>query len=218
MSIQNTIKVYQKELSIQITLSGFSFSVDTPRHTGNGVVESYDFDANIAEFYQNSAVVEWCVPSVLIIPFEHFFHGSIDNYLQAASMLDKRTERSVFAVKGDVVAVWSVENELYDYISSRLTNVEHSHPLLRLIDMETRSSAIIVEVDSASIMHIVSKSEYGLEAAHSVKINAVDDIIFYAKQLSTQSSLTAPTLYVTGGVDEFGMELMAQYFNEVIKL
>ncbi len=209
------MKVYKKELSIQVTLSGFSFSIDTPSCQRNGGSESYDFDSKLADSYSLSSVVEWSLPSALVIPYEIFDHRSIDSYLLGASMLDPLSQRSIFAVRGEYVVVWSVDKELDDYLSQRLVNVEHSHPLLRLLQYRATTPTVIIEVDDALVLHILIRGIYGLEAAHSVRINNVEDILFYITTLCNEHQISSPKLVITSFLNDSTLEFLSNYYSEI---
>lgn len=209
------MKVYNKELSIQVTLSGFSFYIDTPSMQSSTEVDSYDFDSSLSESYSLSSVVEWSLPSALVIPYEIFDHRSIDNYLLSAAMLDPLKQRSIFAVKGDYVVVWSVDRELYDYLNERLTNAEHSHSLLRLLQYKTPAPSVVIEIDNTPVMHIVVNGVYGPEAAHSVRINGTEDIIFYIKTLLDERQITSPSIVFTSELDNLSLELLSQYYPNI---
>lgn len=209
------MKVYNKELSIQVTLSGFSFSIDTPTSKRNGRSASYDFDSSLADNYSLSSVVEWSVPSALVIPYEVFDHRSIDSYLLGASMIDPLTQRSIFAVRGEYVVVWSVDKELDDYLAQRLVDVEHSHPLLRLLQYRATTPTVIVEVDSALVMHIAIRGMYGLEAAHSVRINNVEDILFYVTTLCGEHQISSPKVVITSKISDSTLEFLSRYYSNI---
>ncbi len=213
MNIGNEIKNHQKELSIQITLGGYSFLIATDRLLSSGEVEDYDFDSKLEGFYNLSTLVKWSVPSVLIIPFELFDHRYIDNYLLNASMLDKEKQRSLFAVRGNWAAVWSVEKNLYEYLNQRVPSAEHNHSLLSLLDESFNTPALCIQIDSASLLHIVLWSEYGLEAAHSVQIKSTEDILFYSSQLAQERAVENPILHIRGNIEESTKELLSKYYT-----
>ncbi len=213
MDIGNEPRNYQKELSIQISLGGFSFLVETPEGQINGAEECYDFDKSLELYYSLPTIVEWSVPSVLIVPFELFDHRYIDDYLLSAYMLDKNRQRSLFAVRGDFVAVWSVDKELYEYLGSRIEAAEHNHTLLRLLENNYAENLLLVEVDSSSVLHIVLWSQYGLEAAHSVQIKCAEDILFYAAELSRQREVSEPRMCVSGQMDSEVIDMLARYYT-----
>ncbi len=220
MTIDKTMNIYQKELSIQITLGGFSFWVSSQELETSGALSCYDFDSVLEGRYSLSSVVEWSVPQVLIIPFELFDHSSIDNYLAAAAMLNRATDRSMFAVRGEYVAVWAVSCELYDYISSRLPSAEHTHSLLRTIDSlsayEQSGDTMIVEIDSAYTMHLALLANGKLEYAHSMKVQSPEDVLFYTKRIAQERGVIAPQIIVQGSGAELASELLPLYFSTTL--
>ncbi len=220
MPIDKTMNIYQKELSIQITLSGFSFSLTTPQCTTSGVYESYEFDTVLEPYYALESVVEWSVPQVLIVPFELFDHSSIDHYLSTAAMLNPQSERSMFAVRDSYVAVWAVRDELYDYIDSRLLNAGHTHSLLRVIQSAMESEAkqnslMVIDIDDALTMHLALRVSEELEYAHSIKIVSAQDVLFYAKRIAQERAVASPSIVMSGSGVESAYILLSRYFTDI---
>lgn len=210
---------HNKELSIQITLGGFSFLLNTPTRQTRAEYTTYDLDSALAGNYSLDTIIEWSVPNVLIIPFELFDHGSIDSYLQSAALLDPKSERSMFAVKDEYVAVWAVDKELYDYIKLRMPSAEQTHSLLTMVATKPAPrNSVAIDLDSTSLLHLCVWSEFGLESAQCVQVGAAEDILFFIRRFSTFDTLMEYTLYLGGGIDSNAQRLLHQYYPRVTNI
>ncbi len=208
--VHKTMANNAKELSIQITLGGFSFFINTHDTLRGGTVDSYELDSALTdECYELDAHVQWSVPGVLIIPYELFDHNAVDAYLQSASLMDPSFQHSLFAVHGDYVAVWAVEQELYDYITHRLPHATHSHALLSAIgNCDKRTGVIALELDDAETLHIAAGAPSGIAAARSLVVTSFEDVLFYALQAAP---LGQGSRVVVGDSD--GAEELAAYLK-----
>lgn len=205
-----------KELSIQITLGGFSFQINSYARQLSGELSSYEFDSVLAEHYDLTCGIEWSVTSVLIIPFDVFDHSCIDHYLISAGMMREGLDRSMFAVRGEYVAVWAVEESLVDYLETRIPNAEHTHSLLSLLAQYNHlRNAIVIDIDKTDLMHIAVWRHDGLETALSTPVSSATDVLFFCRRLSKSDEMISYNVVFHGGVDRRVVQLIANYYKNV---
>lgn len=213
MTANNT----DKELSIQINLGGFSFSINTPHLKAKESVDTYDFDSKLKNFYHLNTITEWSMPQVMIVPFDLFDHSATESYLQSAKMIDKTKQKAMFAVNGEIVALWAVDKKLYESINAKIINLQHTHSLLKLINKQTpKNNATAIYIDTAKLMHIAMWSEYGLETAQSIKVKTPQDILFYIKLLAAKNENITQRIKITGNnISHETINLIKGYYQNV---
>lgn len=205
-----------KELSIQISLGGFSFKINSPHLKLSGELECYDFDSVLSSAYDLPSNIEWSVPNVLIVPFELFDHSCIDHYLLSASMMREGSDRSMFAVRGEYVAVWAVENSLAQYLDTRLPQAEHTHTLLSILNQYNYvRRTIVVDVDNANLMHIAIWGDDGLQTAISTQIDCDQDVLYFCRRLSKTDEMIDYKVICLDRVEQSVCELLAQYYHNI---
>lgn len=212
---------YNKELSIQISLSGFSFQIDTPHRKGGGFVASYDIDSVISNSETLNTIIEWSNSQVMIMPVEFFDHPVVEESLMAIGLLvNDQSERAIYRVCDEYVALWVISVELYDYLRIKFPVAEHTHSLLELIN-RTRNhfNSIAIDVDNSGVMHIVVWGELQMLQALSVEVTSAEDILFYVRKFSAQyDSLMQYDILLTPSVDVETQKLLSQYYKNIFVL
>ncbi len=199
-----------KELSIQITLSGFSFSIRTLDCRSDGSLPSYDFDSVLEQHYSLSAYLEWSTPATLILPLEVFDHSLTSSYLESCGLYNADRHEALFAVLGEYVAVWAVDAQLYNFIKQRMPSANHTNSLLDVIE-QTGSNDLTIVLDTAAVMHLAYKKHGELVMANSMKITTIEDVLFYLKKLEV-----TPAIISIGGENaQQIVSLTEQYYPEV---
>lgn len=212
---------YNKELSIQITLSGFSFQIDTPQRKGKGFVASYDIDSAIANCDTLDTIIEWSNSEVLIVPIELFDHSLVEESLMAVGFLSQDDrERAMYRVCNEYVALWAMSAELYDYLKMKFPNAEHTHSLLELLSRSANHrGAIALDVDNSGILHIAVWGESVLLHAMSVQVNATEDILFYVRKLSTEADyMMQYDILLTRNIESEVQNLLSHYYDNIFIL
>ncbi len=205
-----------KELSIQITLSGFSFSINTLDVVRGGCVASYNLDSVLnEECYLLDAEVQWSTPGVLIMPYELFNHSAVEAYLQSASLLNRVTQQPLFAVQGDYVAVWAVQSELYEYVEQRLPSAVNTHSLLKVIGLcDNRSGVVAIELDDSMTLHLAVGATSGISVARTLSVSSFEDVLFYALQFAPHGQGSRLIVSHSAKADEL-VDYLKDYFISV---
>lgn len=182
----------------------------------SGELSSYDFDSALATHYDLPCRIEWSTPNVLIVPFDIFDHGSIDHYLISAGMMRRGIDRSMFAVRGEYVAVWAVDESLAEYLESRIECAEQTHSLLCLLSRYNYlRDTIVISIDNANLMHIAVWGGESLETALSTQITSSVDVLFYCQHLAKNDPAMEYRIICDQSVDRDVVQLLGKYYKGV---
>ncbi len=209
------------ELSIQITLNGFSFSINSPQNSPNKTLQNVKgFDLTPLQQFQNiPTTAEWSTPMVQIIPYDLFDHTEPEKYLTSTHMIDKQTQRTMFAVNQDLVAIWAVDQKIYDTLDQTLLSIQHTHSLLKLLlTAPPTPNHTYIYIDPVGLMHLLMFSEYGLETAQSLRIASPTDLLFHIKLLSTRNPALTNTIHLLGrtATRPQNIQLLQSYFPNIL--
>ena len=176
------------ELSIQIRLGGFSFSVrQNYAEVSSGTIEGFDFsmlDSRRwgAEAYDAASV--WCdVPWATLVPMEVYRPESTERYLEAMNLLG--TDREAMAVQsGAAAVVWAVDRRAVQAFRSAVAahTVEWSHPLAWLLAYAHSDTIAVWAGEEAT--HAAVFDREGLVAARSFAAACPDDVLYALVQMS----------------------------------
>ncbi len=204
---------YFEGQSIQVTLSGFSFFRENCR------IECAELSSELSEIeLQQINVVEFSTPKVLIIPFEIFDHALLNTYLKTTKLIDENTERALFAVSGDFVAVWAASLDNIEYLEEQLPEALNTHPLLKLLENVAyqNQSVVAIEVYDISLLHIVVSSQNGVEFAQTITINSLEDILYYILKLTEGNDVKQ--IIISEFTHNYVTDFLSLYFRGLLKI
>lgn len=204
-----------RELSIQITLSGFSFSMadNGGRHRlYSEQLDHYDFATAIDRETQfDSIKIGWATDLVQLIPTEIFDESYTISYLKSANMLPPASV-ALFnqTLIPSITAVWSVHQAIFEAIDSLYPTAYHYHNLLVDISLlEKQSVRVTIDTDTANIT--VANAE-GLWAAETVKVTTPENLLYTIMKLNAVDSFTRNTLTITANNLQAYTELINRNF------
>lgn len=201
----NNSSSQNRELSIQITLSGFSFCI-----AQSGVlqysVECDHFDFGSAPGFSESfdnVYVGWATELVQMVPADIFEQEYLYRYQEAANMLPPRSWVLYNnTVNAGMVAVWSVNYAIYNSIISLFPRAYHYHNLQ--IDIaKTYRECVRVSV-CRSYSNIVVCGLDHLQACQTMRGCTPESMLYYALRLNSSDHFMRHTL-------EFEAEDCAEY-------
>lgn len=220
------VPINNRELSIQVTLGGFSFrilSLDDPYR--GGVIARGDFagrdfgsDWRVAQGGFQQATVCWSTPNVTTIPLSLFDERLTLNYLSAVGIIgvESITNPSIvpmYGVSKDVVVVWAADSNVVASIDAVAPIVANSHPLLLLIDGEVACRECVkVYVDQYSVAHIVIWDYAGLLVSESVQITSPYDLLYLVRRFSLSDPFMVYRVELFGDISPSMERLFANYY------
>lgn len=169
---------HYKELSIQVTMNGYSFILSSVTGDGNRkIIGKESFEGhNILEQLDNTNVdvnsveMVWSIKDVELIPDEIFGESAKENLV-------------INRLNNGIVARWEL-NETLKNVKIQVDNyfgndVTHIHFLQKLIDGK---SLIKITIDG-TLMYIVVMGLNGLESYFCGKIKSAADVLYYHSKL-----------------------------------
>lgn len=209
-----------RELSIQITLGGFSFRAISPDGTTTASGESvgYDFDTDLrlSEDRFNNCFCTWSTTEVMITPRAIFDENLAEQYLIAGGFIPA-TSRNAYRVMHQIgqtcVAIWAVDTALAMCIENHFQGAIHSHPLLSIIESSpTERECVKIFIDNTFVAHICIWDHRGLVTAQSVKLSSNEDLLYYIRRFSPADPFMVYRIYISGEVSESLEALISSYY------
>lgn len=203
-----------RELSIQITLNGFSFAI-----SGGGQVlysdryYGYDFPALLSEQPPFDTVnIGWSTDMVQLIPASLFDPAYCAEYLRCTNMMPPQSVVLYdFTEDNQIVAVWSVSSAIFDAVSSLYPESDHYHNLL--IDLSMASAESVRVSVIAGMANIVVSSTQGLWVAESVAEIVPADLLYITSKLSAVDSFARYSLHFTADDTTPYTDIFSQHFQ-----
>lgn len=202
------------EISIQITLDGFSFLAQKGGLlVAKGSFAHYDLSA-VAQMVGSPDVVRiYCsVPCVEVVPAELFDSSCAYHYLKAANKLSMG-DVVLTMYDHDLVVVWAIASSLYDQVQAQWPCAEWRHPLGEISASEDGQS-IQVLLDGR-VAHVAVFDDLGLCAIKSVQYNDAQDLLYVVRRMSKMDLLGAYRLVMVGVIDGGMQELFGRYYSNV---
>lgn len=171
------------EISIQVTMNGFSFIVTSDNGVESKVivkknVAGHDIEATLAQFNVNvhSVKVVWASRDVELVPAE-VFDANNDNFTRGGLVNDD--------LNYGIVARWNlsgVMEEALVQIENVFEKVYHVHFLQTIIDQ--KNTINLVEVEKVLFLTVAGNS--GLESYIVTQIESAADALYYLNKLVKQ--------------------------------
>lgn len=201
-----------RELSIQITLGGFSFCV-----TQNGEflygsnTKSYEFGTVIGSNIYSSVYVGWSCNNVMLIPAEVFDEQYAVAYLRAENILSPMS-RAVYNHTFDhkITALWAVNSAVYDAVEALFPEAYHYHNL-QVDTMLTRRESVRVSVVE-NIANVVVATQEGMYAAETIEVSNVEDLLYFVSKLNMVDKFSRHALDFTADETEPFREIFSRQF------
>lgn len=180
-----------RELSIQITLNGFSFYVvDSATSTviyqnsycNQDFLTACNYEPYLNQQYDNIYIC-WSVAQVQAVPKEVFDPSYAEMYMEAINT-DLTGSRVLCddRCSTNSVMVWSADAVLYDLLSEAYPEAMHYHPLGLGFDLK-ETNFIDIMADGVTA-HIKIFDTVGLKVAESAIYHSAEDLLYYIKKLS----------------------------------
>lgn len=174
-----------RELSIQITLGGFSFSVSqNGKFLYGSQSNTFEFESIIGDSSRYTAVIiGWSCDTVLLIPASIFEPEMVASYLLAANLTEPTTS-SLWnnTLDSQISAAWSVDCEILDEIERLYPNAYHYHNLQVDVQCTEQESVRISVTDS--IANVVVSTRDGLYAAEAIRFSSAEDLLFFVTKIN----------------------------------
>lgn len=219
------------ELSIQISLGGFSFSLHTYDSAPQlGAVSSrmelyastiYTHDLSIIaqSVYADpiDRVVVYCAnDKVTVIPREVYDPQCAKLYLDALNLcaLGDRVMTTA-PPSGDQVIVWAFDGAMADYVEHLYPHTQWSHPLGELIDRglaRNQGATIDVMLLGGMANIAIFDTQSRLYAARSVRYNTVEDLLYFVHKMAIYDPHHTSALTLYGEVTEDMQAVFGQYY------
>ena len=189
-----------RELSIQVTLDGFSFAV-----VENGVdVRVALCDASGLSGLAASAAgydavyVGWATDMVQVVPAAIFDADYVVQYQTAANMVAPNSAVLYNdTLCSGVVAVWSAPEEIYSYLAELfgVEKVYHYHNIQA--DIASCYSESVRVTVCEGMANIVICSVEGLQCAEAVAETRAENLLYYATKLNSDDHFARHSLWLT---------------------
>lgn len=214
-----------KEISIQISLDGYSFMMHEPQsgHVFHAF-ECQDHNFSLLTEYltldHQGITVIWNTDSVQVIPLEIFDESLCGQYMEMSNLKDlTKSELSLWSAHhgGQWVAIWQADAGVYQALQETLQGLEplHIHPLLMQTEEEPSPETVAINLLS-NIAHIKIYNRLGeLTFAESMVVNNYNDILLIARQGAIEDTFKQYRILITGQGKEELSELMAIYYGRV---
>ncbi|MEG0602212.1 MAG: hypothetical protein RR499_04130 [Mucinivorans sp.] len=226
------------ELSIQIDLDGFSFSLRSLTEQGSVELVAAEVKAddlavikNYIEVQLPSRVVLFSLTeSAMVVPAEVYQDQAAKDYLMAMNLCAMpgrvkvacpalgvmpsallRPESTDSLSDPQHVVVWALDGQVEDYVGSIFPNVEWSHPLVPLIE-QTASGSITVFLTHGVAHIVVSDMNGRLHTARSVRYTNGEDLLYFAGQALQCDGAQGFTLSLCGTVSAEIEALFRSYY------
>lgn len=234
-----TREIQQRELSIQVTLSGFSFVARNNEESyysdyiplEAGISRLADYDPILDQDYSR-ILVGFSTDNTLLIPRELFDPTCIDLYLCAANMYNGSAMETLYndtlcdLVTPSIdrtehsVAVWQVDSLLINglletYPSAYLYNMLQlslapTHPV-QSVDIAIEN---YICSDQATAAHIIVR-DTTLSSAATVIFHTPEELLYYTRNMIRQDGFTGYRVHLSGlGVDTLG-PVFSRFFASV---
>lgn len=211
-----------KELSIQVTLNGFSFRILSPdsqygaRVVASGNIASYDLssDWRIAQSEFSCAYVSWSVPETTIIPAAVFNEQLAELYLNSVGVTSVTPKNiPMYSRQGAYASVWAANSAILAAIETITPVVANTHPLLQLISAETaQRESVKVYIDAANVAHIGIWDYSSLVTAESVALASAEDLLYFVRRFSAADPFMVYRVELLGNISPRIEALFAQYY------
>lgn len=156
--------------------------------------DHFDFGSapGFAEHFDN-VYVGWATELVQMVPGTIFDKEYLYRYQEATNMLPPRAQVLYNdSVNADMVAVWTVDQAIYNAITSLFSNAYHYHNLQ--IDIaKTYRESVRVSI-CRSYANIVVCSQDNLQAAQTIRGCTPESLLYYAVRLNTSDHFSRHTL------------------------
>jgi|GEM_PF-6293596 len=209
-----------KELSIQIGLDGFSFSVSQGADFFQSLYYphldmKYAYGAEPKLGGDFSAVnIGWSTDMVLLVPAEVFDPQISQSYMEAANMASPGCATMHHLDAGSsIVAVWQADEQLLQLLGELYPQATHSHFLLAGIDAPHRDTVEVII--QREVAHIKVYNSRGLFAAETAKYASLEDILYFVKRLSGADSFAQYTLNLIAPGMPDAAEFFARYYRRI---
>lgn len=207
-----------QDLSIQITLNGFSFVI-VDHHSGNVVCNKCYDHCDIDYIFsgehvlsQNFANVNvlWNVTQVQLMPQTMFNPQNSRAYMVAANLVDFSIPQhtlsgilrvSNIGVQGGVVALWQVDagilEKLETYLVTNAGRICHCHPLMEEYDCLCHEKMMILNfIDS--IVHVSYFHGQNITFGESVDYQSVEALLHLVRKISQEDIFAQLRIHLMG--------------------
>lgn len=176
-----------REISIQITLNGFSFcSSKDGVIISRGEFDHYDFHSVFGEdFAQYRVYVGWLQERVMLVPGELFDACLCREYLEASNLYNPSNQTlhdATMSHRG--VALWQVETTLMEEIMAIFPEAIHYHPLQLEMDYEDSDAINLVKINDIVSITIFNTAGQ-LVVAQSVEFTSATTLLYVVRKLSS---------------------------------
>lgn len=214
-----------KEISIQISLDGYSFMMHDPE-SGQvfHAVECQDHNFSLLSDYltleHSGVTVIWNSAQAQVIPMEIFDESLCAKYMAMSNLTDlTRDEVSLWSAhhSGQWVALWQADAQVYQALQTAFQDQElrHLHPLLIEVEEEPSPETVTINL-MGNTAHIKIYNRMGeLTFAESAVINNYNDILLLVRQGAVEDTFKQYRILITGQGKEELSELMATYYGRV---
>lgn len=234
--------IEQQELSIQITLNGFSFVV-MGSESGIVVYDSgvIEFNSDVDEirnydpylWYDYSRVmIGFSSDHTLLVPTKVFEPESADLYLAAANMINPGecstlinntlcdTLTPYLADNERCVAVWQADKSLVTQLIAAYPYAYIYNTLQAYLPAVCATYSIVISLENhtsnsnGNTANIVVR-ESVMSAAETVIFHTHEELLYYTRHMIKQDGFTGYKVYIIGSGSELIAPLFAQFFASV---
>lgn len=171
-----------RELSIQVTLNGFSFVIhEQGRQVWSGSSLGHDLQTAIAAYPHLTAPfcahwIVWHTNQVVLFPAQVIDNEQHEDYLSLAGWA---VECPLHSTHGEVGLVWNADKVTLGVLNHYFPMAQHIHPLQQQMDCE---GLMVALCDNMAHITLVEQGE--LKVAHSVELNSDSDLLYYLQRLT----------------------------------
>lgn len=203
-----------RELSIQITLGGFSFCVSqNGKFLYGSSSTTFEFESIVGDASRyTSVVVGWSTDAVLLVPATIFDPAMADDYLWAANLVDPLAS-SLYNGSFDeqIVAVWSVDAQQLSVLQTLFPAAYHYH-LLQVDVQYSEADSVRVSV-VGDVANVVISTRDGLYAAESIRFSTPEDLLFFVTKANMVDKFARHSLeFMATDVEQY-RTLFMRYFS-----
>lgn len=215
-----------KEISIQISLDGYSFMMhDLQSGYVFHAFECMDHNFSLIQDYlmlDHSAGVRvvWNVDQAQVIPMEIFDESLCLKYMEMANLKSLvKAEVSLWEAhhQGQWVAIWQADAQVYQRLMETLENQQttHTHPLLIQIEEEPSPETVTINL-LGHTAHIKIYNRLGeLTFAESMAVSNYNDLLLMVRQSAVEDTFKQYRILIAGDQAQELSEFMSQYYGRV---
>lgn len=206
------------ELSIQINLGGFSFSLRSSLSRAEiygSTVENYDFSIIERTVYAqpiDRVLIFDNTARASVIPYEHYQAQNVESYLKALNLV-ALGDLPLSVLSSNKVVVWAADKQIYDAVQTVWPHALWSHPMAEMIRTDKSQSIDILLL--ADVAHITVFDQNELFAVRSIAFEAAEDLLYFVRQMATCDTYNVYQVSLYGDVQPCVSDLFSRYYAEV---